>query len=219
MVGGGTYGVLRSSYLTVQHIKVVGAQTLDEKDLATASGLYGKSMLRLPLHEASQQVLTLPQVKSVAWERNWPHDLTLRITEREPVAIWSVGGQDYAVAADGTVLAGGAPAGPAPHIIEPDTSRVMGLGDRVHPDAIALAERIFKESPRFLNQGVQRLEYRPDIGVTAVFDSGMRVVFGDERAYEYKVSVLTSLLDKLSSAKQRPPRDVDLRFGERVTYD
>jgi hypothetical protein len=89
----------------------------------------------------------------------------------------------------------------------------------VHPDAIALAERIFKESPKFANQGVDRLEYRPDIGVTAVFQNGMRVTFGDERSYDYKVSVLSSILDKLASAKQRPPRDVDLRFGERVTYD
>jgi hypothetical protein len=47
----------------------------------------------------------------------------------------------------------------------------------------------------------------------------MRVTFGDERAYEYKVAVLSSLLDHLASNKQRPPRSVDLRFGERVTYD
>ena len=79
IVGGATYGVLQSPYLQVQKIKVVGAETLDAKDLAQASGLEGKSMLRLPLHEASQRVLSLPQVKSVAWERNWPHGLTLRI--------------------------------------------------------------------------------------------------------------------------------------------
>jgi hypothetical protein len=89
----------------------------------------------------------------------------------------------------------------------------------VHPDAIALAMRIFKESPAFLGQRVQKLEYRPDIGVTAVFPNNMRVTFGDERAYEYKVAVLNALLDQLAAAKQRPPRTVDLRFGERVTYD
>ncbi len=219
VVAGLTYAVLQSPYLQVQHIKVVGAETLDTHDLADASGLYGKNMLRLPLHEASQRVLSLPQVKSVAWERNWPDGLTLRITEREPVAIWTVGGKDYSVAEDGTVLGDNTPSGPAPHIIEPDSTRVMGLGDQVHPDAIALAERIYQESPKVLNQPVDRLEYRADVGVTAVFANGMRVTFGDARAYDYKVAVLTSLLDKLSSAKQRAPRDVDLRFGERVTYD
>jgi hypothetical protein len=94
----------------------------------------------------------------------------------------------------------------------------MGPGDRVHPDALALAARIVQESPRFLNQSVQVLEYRPGIGVTAVFGSGMRVTFGDERSYEYKVSVLSKLLEQLS-ARGTTPRAVDLRFGERVTYE
>jgi hypothetical protein len=94
----------------------------------------------------------------------------------------------------------------------------MGPGDRVHPDALALAARIHEESPRFLNQTVQLLEYRPGIGVTAVFSSGMRVTFGDQRSYDYKVAVLTKLLDQLS-ARGTAPRTVDLRFGERVTYE
>jgi cell division protein FtsQ len=203
----------------VQDIEVTGAQTLDTKELGVITGLRDQSMLMLDVDAAYKNVLALPQVRSVSLERNWPNAVTLHITEREPAALWSVGGRDYAVAADGTVLAGGAPSGPAPHVIEPDSNRVMGLGDRVHPDAIALAMRIFKESPAFLGQRVQKLEYRPDIGVTAVFPNNMRVTFGDERAYEYKVAVLNALLDQLAAAKQRPPRTVDLRFGERVTYD
>ena len=217
--GIGTYVVINSSLLRVQDIEVDGAQTLDTAELAAITGLKHQSMLMLDVDAAYKNVLSLPQVKSVSMERNWPNGVTLHITEREPAALWTVGGRDYAVAADGTVLAGGAPSGPAPHVVEPDSNRVMGLGDRVHPDAIALAMRVFKESPSFIGQGVKQLEYRPDIGVTAVFQNGMRVTFGDERAYEYKVAVLSNLLDQLASTKQRPPRSVDLRFGERVTYD
>ena len=217
--GLGTYVVINSSLLRVQDIEITGAQTLDTAELGDITGLKHQSMLMLDVDAAYKNILSLPQVKSVSMERNWPNGVTLHITEREPVALWSVGGRDYAVAEDGTVLAGGAPSGPAPHVVEPDSNRVMGLGDRVHPDAIALAMRVFKESPSFIGQGVQQLEYRPDIGVTAVFQNGMRVTFGDERAYDYKVAVLSNLLDQLASTKQRPPRSVDLRFGERVTYD
>ncbi len=46
----------------------------------------------------------------------------------------------------------------------------------------------------------------------------MRVTFGDDRAYDYKVAVLSTLLTQLS-AKGRTPQAVDLRFGERVTYE
>jgi cell division protein FtsQ len=218
-VGAGTYVVINSPLLRVQDIEVNGAQTLDADELGQITGLKDQSMLMLDVDKAYQNVLSLPQVKSVSLERNWPNGVTLSITEREPAALWSVGGRDYAVAEDGTVLAGGAPSGAAPHVVEPDSNRVMGLGDRVHPDAIALAMRIYKESPQFIGQGVKQLEYRPDIGVTAVFQNGMRVTFGDERAYDYKVAVLSALLEDLASSKQRPPRSVDLRFGERVTYD
>lgn len=217
--GGGTYVLINSPLLRVQDIEVRGASTLDTRELGLITGLKDQSMLMLDVDQAYKNVLSLPQVKSVSLEREWPNTVTLKITEREPVALWTVANRDYAVAEDGTVLAGGAPSGPAPHIYEPSSKRIMGLGDRVHPDAIALAMRIFKESPQFIGQGVQQLEYRPDIGVTAVFQNGMRVTFGDERAYDYKVAVLSNLLDQLASSRQRPPRSVDLRFGERVTYD
>ncbi len=44
------------------------------------------------------------------------------------------------------------------------------------------------------------------------------MTFGDERSYEYKVAVLSKLLDQLK-AQGRTPQAVDLRFGERVTYE
>ena len=218
-VGAATYVVINSPLLRVQDIEIKGAETLDTRELGEITGLKDQSMLMLDVDKAYKNVLSLPQVKSVSLEREWPNGVMLTITEREPAAIWTVANRDYAVAEDGTVLVGGAPSGPAPHIVEPTSNRIMGLGDRVHPDAIALAMRIYKESPQFIGQGVQQLEYRPDVGVTAVFQNGMRVTFGDERAYDYKVAVLSNLLDQLASSKQRPPRSVDLRFGERVTYD
>jgi cell division protein FtsQ len=175
-------------------------------------------MLSLPIDDARHRLLELPQVRSVSIARDWPRGVVIRVGEREPVAFWSVGGRDYVVDADGFVLAAGSPSGPAPRIVEPNSNRVMGPGDRVHPDAVALAQRIFKESPRILGQTVDRLEYSPAVGVTAVFSNGTRVTFGDERAYDYKVAVLSRLLEQLQ-ARAVKPRAVDLRFGERVTYE
>ncbi|HLF71116.1 MAG TPA: FtsQ-type POTRA domain-containing protein [Dehalococcoidia bacterium] len=209
---------MRSPWLTVQDVRVSGAQTLDTASLAELSGLQGQSMLRLDVDQARSRLLEVPQVGAVSVHRSWPNTVTLRITERIAVAIWTVGGVDYAVDASGVVLGPGAPAGPAPRIVEPDSGRVMSPGDRVHPDAIALAQRIFEESPRFLGESIDQLEYNPAIGVTAVFQSGLRVTFGDERAYDYKVAVLAKLLDQATAAG-RPPHQVDLRFGTRVTYD
>lgn len=218
LVAASTYAAMRSPWLTVQHVRVAGAKTLDEGDVATISGLAGKSMLRLPLSDARSRIVALPQVRSVSFDRKWPKGVTIRVAEREPAAFWVVGGRDYVVDADGVVLAAGAPNRPAARIVEPDSARVMGPGDRVHPDAVAFAQRIAGESPRFTNHSVKELEYTAGVGITAVFTNGLRVTFGDERAYEYKVAVLAKLVEQLS-ARGVPLRAVDLRFGERVTYE
>lgn len=218
LAGISTYFLIHSPVFTVDSVRVQGADTLDQQALVEISGLMGQSMLRLPLDQAREQLKALPQVKSVTFERKWPRAVVINLEERVPYAFWSVGERDYIVDVEGVVLAAGAPSGPAPRIVEPDATRIMGPGDRVHPDALALAARIARESPRFLGQSVQVLEYRPGIGVTAVFTSGMRVTFGDERSYDYKVSVLAKLLDQLA-ARGTTPRAVDLRFGERVTYE
>ncbi|HEX5478356.1 MAG TPA: FtsQ-type POTRA domain-containing protein [Dehalococcoidia bacterium] len=218
LVAGGTYVALRSPYLTVEKIKVQGTQNLDQASLAAISGLQGKSMLRLPLAQATQQLDAIPAVKTATIERNWPNAVTITIQERVPVAFWSIGGHDYPVDQDGVVLSSGAPDGPAPRIVEQGNDRIMSPGDRVHPDAVALALRIMTEAPSAFDQSVKELDYQTDVGVTVVFSGGMRVTFGDARSYEYKIAVLAALSDDLT-ARGYTPKSVDLRFGGRVTYE
>ena len=217
-VAAAAYAVLHSPLLTVKEVNVDGVDSLDRAAIVELSGLSGQSLLRLPLDAARARLLAVPGVRSVAFHREWPQGLTIEIEERRPYAYWSVGGRDYTVDIDGVVLAAGVPADAAPRVIERDSSRILAAGDRVHPDALALASRIVQESPRFLDAEVRQLEYRDGIGVTAVFSDGLRVTFGDERSYEYKVAVLAALLDRLA-ARGETPRAVDLRFGERVTYE
>ena len=217
-VAAGTYYVLNSPWLTIQEVRIQGTENLDQASLIEISGLKGRSMFGLPVDGARRRLMSIPQVKSVSIERDWPDGVTIRLEERQPVAFWSVGGQDYVVSDGGYVLGGGAPDGPAPRIVEVGNERTLNVGDLVQPDAIALAQRIFEESPRFLGEDVHVLEYRAGVGVTAVFHGGMRVTFGDERSYEYKVAVLAELLGELS-LQGETPETVDLRFGERVTYE
>jgi cell division protein FtsQ len=215
---GLTYAAIQLPLFRVQQVRVVGAETLDRQALIDLSGLKDQSMLRLDLTAAKQRLLEIPQVKAVEFSRDWPNRVTLHIAEREPWGFWSVGGKDYPIDYDGVVLAAGAPSKASTRIIEPDANRIMGPGDRVDPDAIALADRIFRESPTVLGRSVTELEYKSGVGITAIFTNGMRVTFGDDRAYGYKMSVLSTLLGQLK-AKGTTPRAVDLRFGERVTYE
>ncbi len=218
LVAGVTYAALRLPWLTVTDVRVEGAQSLDTAALVELSGLRGQSMLDLDTGSARQKLLAIPQVRTVDVVRSWPKTVTLKVEERQPWGFWSVGGRDYPVDFEGVVLAGGAPSSASTRIVEPDSTRTMGPGDRVDPDAIALADRIFRESPRALGRSVTELEYRPGVGITAVFEGGLRATFGDDRAYDYKVAALSRLLDQLKG-KGITPQAVDLRFGERLTYD
>jgi len=218
LVAAGSYAALRSPLFTVQAVTVEGARSLDQASLVEISGLDGQSMLTLPVGDARRRLLALPAVRSVDVHREWPDRVVIAVVERVPVAFWSVAGHDFPVDEDGVVLSAGAPDGPAPRIVEVTQGRVLVPGDRVHPDAIAFGRRIMAESPRFLDANVAELEYEAGIGVTVIFDGGLRVTFGDDRSYDYKIAVLSELLLDLSSQGIQPSA-VDLRFGERVTYE
>ena len=218
LAGAGTFAVLDSSLLRVQSLRVEGAETLDVALLAELTGLRGRSMLDLPEAAARARLLDVPQVRAVSIERRWPQGVTIRVQERQPWAIWSLGGALYPIDVEGVVLAAGLPPGDPLMIHEPDSDRVLSAGDRVPPEAISLATRLISETPRSIGRDVCRIEYRPGLGITVEFTEGLRVTFGDERGYAFKVAVLANLLDQLS-ARGESPESVDLRFGARVTYE
>jgi cell division protein FtsQ len=214
----GTYAALNSSLLTVHEVRVEGVRNLDHAALAQISGLTGANMLTLSEDGASRRLLAIPDIRAIDVQREWPNTVVLTIEERRPVAFWNAAGHDFPVDQEGVVLSGGTPEGPAPRIVETTPGRIIAPGDRVHPDALAFAQRIQAESPRFLDARVSELEYRAGVGVTVIFEGGMRVTFGDDRSYEYKIAVLSELLQELAN-KGIQPSAVDLRFGERVTYE
>ena len=92
IAAAGTYAVINSQLLRVQDIEITGARTLDTRELGVITGLQDQSMLMLDVDQAYKNVLALPQISSVSLERNWPNGVTLHITEREPAALWTVGG-------------------------------------------------------------------------------------------------------------------------------
>ena len=218
IVASVTYGALRSSFLTVQEVRVDGTEVLDPASLVAKSGLMGESMLRLPKGEARARLLEDPLLRSVTISRSWPNTLLFEVEERHPVAFWSINGLDYVIDIDGVVLTAGVPPPSSPRIVELGSDRLLDLGDRVHPDAVELALRISQESLVLAGSQVVELTYRESIGITVVFSSGLRATFGDIRSYEYKLAVLSELLDDLS-AQGIVPQEVDLRFGSRVTYE
>src|SRR3970040_1804152 len=89
-VAAGTYYVLNSPWLTVQEVRIRGTESLDQASLIEIAGLEGRSRFGLPVDGARARLTSLPQIKSVSIERDWPDGVTITVEERLPAAFWSV---------------------------------------------------------------------------------------------------------------------------------
>ncbi len=64
----------------------------------------GEPMLFLPLTDAREKVLALPEVRMVSMQRVYPSRLIITVDERRPVAIWQYEGTYKLIDQDGIVL-------------------------------------------------------------------------------------------------------------------
>ncbi|MFO1152973.1 MAG: cell division protein FtsQ/DivIB [Rhodospirillales bacterium] len=75
--------------LTIEEILVVGRGETSRQALLGALGTgFGEPILALDLQAARQRVLALPWVNGADIERILPDTLIVRLTERQPVALW-----------------------------------------------------------------------------------------------------------------------------------
>jgi cell division protein FtsQ len=81
------YLLLLSAVLGVRSVDVVGAGVLSPDEVRAAAGVSaGRPMLRLDVDAVADRVRGLPPVHAVQVERSWPSTVTIRITERVPLA-------------------------------------------------------------------------------------------------------------------------------------
>ncbi len=75
--------------LTIEEILVVGRNETSRQALIGALGTgFGEPILALDLQAARQRLLALPWVNGADIERILPDTLIIRLTERQPVALW-----------------------------------------------------------------------------------------------------------------------------------
>lgn len=106
--------VLRSSWLSVRHVTVLGARRtpVAAAERAVAAALH-HPMISLDVAALDSDLDALPWVRLATVQRSWPSTLVVRITERDPVAAIRSGPDWAELDGTGRVLAltGSAPAG------------------------------------------------------------------------------------------------------------
>ena len=213
-----------SPWVTVQDVRITGTGQIAPEQVSTAAGVEGASLFRLDLSAAQARVAALPMVKSAAVTKHGWNGVSIDVQERKAWGSWQMNGVNVPIDADGYVLDGpAAPAG-SPVIVEVNPKRVLNAGDRIDPGAVELAARLVRESDAAFGRTVQALIYRQDAGIIAVLsgsavdDRPLWVTFGDARDYDYKLAALYVLIEQAND-KDLPLNTVDLRFGDRLSFN
>jgi len=89
----------------IRNVDVVGARQLTKDEILQASGIAPSgSLLFLDVAAVRAGVKALPLVAEAAVRKLYPDQVSVRIVEREPFALWQQDGAVSVIAADGTVI-------------------------------------------------------------------------------------------------------------------
>jgi cell division protein FtsQ len=191
------FSVRSSSLSAVRHVRVTGlsgpeASQIRESLQTTARNMSTLNVKHGAFHEA---VAAYPEVKSVSVSASFPHSMTIRVVEQNPVAIVVAGGRRTVVSGDGTLLPNVRATTALPTItlgVAPAGSSLSGVARR---DAAALAQ-----APERLLPRIASASFDPTHGLTVQLHSGPELYFGGSHQLAAKWSAVVAVLATASSA-------------------
>jgi cell division protein FtsQ len=198
VVLGGAYLWLRDSSLVgIQSVRVVGASGPDARQIRSALRTAARTMTTLDVKMGSLQtaVAPYPVVKGLDVSTQFPHEMTIRVSEQVPVAVVEAGGRRIPVAGDGTLLHDLRGSVRLPVIalgVVPGGARLTGY---------ALSEaRLLAAAPYPLLARLSGVSDGPAHGLAGQLRSGLSLYFGDESQLPAKWAAVTEVLASSSSA-------------------
>ena len=134
---------LYSPLLDLDHIRVAGAYHVEEAEVARMSGLReGHRLYDLDLDAAVRRIERLPWVRHASLERRWPDSVTIRVTERAPVATIATSSGTKLAITTGGVVAGRASAFDLALPTVALESGVPKIGNRLSPAVARSVEMV-----------------------------------------------------------------------------
>ncbi len=189
LVGGGTWAVYFSDALAVEGAEVRGLASLTEDDvLAVADVPEGRPLATVDLTAIDRRVSALAAVASVRVTRQWPHDVLIEITEREPVAVVDRGDGLRAVDVRGAVFSSYRR---APSDLPRITTAAV-----TDAEALREAATVAGALPDDLRALVDHIEAISVDEIDLVLRDGRRVRWGSADRSEQKAEVLAALLPR-----------------------
>jgi cell division protein FtsQ len=208
-VGGRTPEVAQAvtarTGFAVDQIRIIGHHETSEIDILEKLDLTGwTSLIGFDVDDARDRVASLPWVENASIRKIYPETLEIRISEREPFAIWQAGSELSIIERDGDPIvpfSGGRHAG-LPLVVgagAPEhAAEFIGRVAR-HPD---LASRV----KGYIRVAGRRWDLRLDSGITVKLPES-----GEDAAIETLLR-----MDRDTGLFNRQLAAIDLRFPDRM---
>jgi cell division protein FtsQ len=191
------FWVRSSSLSAVRHVSIVGLSGPDAGQVREAldTAAHGMSTLNVNRSAFHTAVSAYPEVKSVSVSASFPHSMTIRVTEQNPVAVAVAGGHRTVVSGDGTLLPNVKASAGLPTI----ALKVIPAGATL--TGVPLKEaRVLAAAPYRLRLRVSAASWDPTHGFTASLRDGPQLYFGGSHQLAAKWSTVVAVLETPSSA-------------------
>jgi len=204
-IGAPQDALARAIGFPIDQVTISGETRLDEREILAQTGVDSRaSLLFLDAGDVRRRLMEMPLVKSARVLKLYPNRLVVAIEEREPAALWQLGGKIKVVAADGMP------------IDELTDARFLGLpfvvgqgAEKRLPEFLALVKELGDLAPR-VKSGVLVAGRRWSLTMT----NGVEIKL-PERDPGAAVGMLTRL-HREARILDKDVMSIDLRLPDRV---
>jgi cell division protein FtsQ len=210
VLGAGWLWFRDSSFVTVQDVEVIGLSSSEAPDVRRALETTARGMTTLHVdHDALEDaVAAYPSVAGLRVQADFPHAVSIEVTEREPIAEVDLAGDVVPVGAGGRLMRGVEPQRRLPVL---HATRIAPGGRLTDPRALA-AVNVLAAAPEPLRRRVSRIWAGPK-GLSLDLRQGPALFFGSEQRAAAKWMAAARVLAEPSSVGAVY---LDVRVPERV---
>lgn len=175
VLAGGWMWLRGSSLVAVERVEVIGVSSSEGDAVVRALETAARGMTTLDVREDElhEAVAHLTSVAGLRAQADFPHGLSIEVTEREPIAGVDLGGDVVAVGAGGRLMRGVEPTGRLPVL----HATRLAPGDRLTDPEALDAVSVLAAAPEVLRERVKRIWSGPK-GLSLDLRSGPQLFFG-----------------------------------------
>lgn len=190
---------LTSPAYFVESIKLDGARYANLDAIYEVSGVHYLHMFWLDPAAIEANVSALPGIESTMVDIAWPHEITISISEREPVLTWTQGGNTVWVDAEGRTFRAWVDRPDLLPITVDDATAPITPGGTVPVPAVNGALLL-----KALRPNIELLHYSSEGGLSYQDGRGWRGYFGVGLDMETKLRVYEEYTERVVATRETP---------------